>query len=83
MSAAETHMDLDRITHPRGWPRDPISREQVKGASCSAASRTVELARLAIRSWRHLAGLNNSPKEATPADNRSKVLSQAEFVLAE
>jgi hypothetical protein len=32
MSAAETHMDLDRITHPLSWPEDPTSRDQVKAA---------------------------------------------------
>ena len=58
-------------------------RAHTRATTDTAASRTVELAKLAIRSWRHLAGLNNSPKEATPADNRGKALSQAEFVLAE
>jgi len=43
----------------------------------------VELAGQAIRSWRHLAGLDKSTKEATSVDNRRKVDSQAEFVLAQ
>jgi hypothetical protein len=39
-------------------------------------------ARQAIASWRHLAGLDNSPNEAASVNNRREVASQAEFVLA-
>ena len=58
-------------------------RAHTRAAEDPAGSRVVELARQAIRSWRHLAGLNNSAKEATSVDNRRKVVSQAEFVLAQ
>ena len=58
-------------------------RAHMRAAEDTAGSRVVELARQAIRSWRHLAGLNNSAKEATSVDNRRKVVSQAEFVLAQ
>jgi hypothetical protein len=51
-------------------------------AADTGASRMVELAGQAIQSWRHLAGLDNSANEATSVDNRHKVVSQAEFVLA-
>ena len=57
-------------------------RAHARAAADTAASRTVELAKQAIHSWRHLAGLDDSAKEATSADNRRKVVSQAEFVLA-
>jgi hypothetical protein len=49
----------------------------------TAASRAVELARQAIRSWRHFAGLDDSANEATSVNNQSEVVSQAEFVLAQ
>jgi hypothetical protein len=52
------------------------------GVADTAASRTVELTRQAIASWRHLAGLDNSPNEAGSVNNRREVASQAEFVLA-
>jgi hypothetical protein len=42
----------------------------------------VELARQAIRSWRHLAGLDDSANDAISVNNRREVVSQAEFVLA-
>ena len=58
-------------------------RAHTRAAEDPAGSRVVELARQAIRSWRHLAGLNNSAKEATSVDNRRKVVSQAEFGLAQ
>jgi hypothetical protein len=51
-------------------------------AADAAASRTVELARQAIASWRHLAGLDNSANETTSVNKRHEVASQAEFVLA-
>lgn len=57
-------------------------RAHTRAAADTAASRTVALARQAIRSWRHLAGLENSANEATSVHNRRKVVSQAEFVLA-
>jgi hypothetical protein len=57
-------------------------RAHTRATTDTAASRTVELAKHAIRSWRHLAGLNNSAKGATSVDNLHKVVSQAEFVLA-
>jgi hypothetical protein len=49
----------------------------------TAASRAVELARQAIRSWRHFAGMDDSANEATSVNNQSEVVSQAEFVLAQ
>ncbi|MGB6765741.1 hypothetical protein, partial [Mycobacterium sp.] len=58
-------------------------RAHARAAADTAGSRAVELARQAIGSWRHLAGLNNSANEATSADNRRTVVSQAEFVLAQ
>jgi hypothetical protein len=42
----------------------------------------IELAKEAIASWRHLAGLGNSANEAASVNNRREVASQAEFVLA-
>jgi hypothetical protein len=57
-------------------------RAHARAAADTAASRTVELAKQAIRSWRHLAGLDNSANEAPSVNNRRKVVSQAEFVLA-
>jgi hypothetical protein len=57
-------------------------RGHTRAAADTAASRTLALARQAIRSWRHLAGLENSANEATPVNNRRKAVSQAEFVLA-
>ena len=57
-------------------------RAHARAAADTAASRTVELARQAIRSWRHLAELDNSATDATSVNNRRKVASQAEFVLA-
>jgi hypothetical protein len=58
-------------------------RAHTRAAQGTAASRAVELTRQAIRSWRHLAGLNNSAQEVTSVDDRRKVVSQAEFVLAQ
>jgi hypothetical protein len=57
-------------------------RAHARAAANTAASRTVELTRQAIASWRHLAGLDNSPNEAASVNNRREVASQAEFVLA-
>jgi hypothetical protein len=57
-------------------------RAHVRAAADAAASRTVELARQAIASWRHLAGLDNSANETTSVNTRHEVASQAEFVLA-
>ena len=54
----------------------------VRAAADAAASRTLELARHAISSWRHLAGLDDSANVATSVNNRREVTSQAEFVLA-
>jgi hypothetical protein len=50
-------------------------------AAGTGPSRTVELTSQAIRSWRHLAGLDNSANDATSANNRRNVASQPEFVL--
>ena len=58
-------------------------RAHAWAAADTASSCAVELARQAIGSWRHLAGLNNSANEATSVDNRRTVVSQAEFVLAQ
>jgi hypothetical protein len=58
-------------------------RAHARAAADTASSCAVELARQAIGSWRHLAGLNNSANEATWVDNRRTVVSQAEFVLAQ
>ena len=58
-------------------------RAHVRAAADAAASRTVELARQAIASWRHLAGLDNSANETTSVNKRHEVASQAEFVLAQ
>jgi hypothetical protein len=58
-------------------------RAHARAAADTAASRTVELARQAIRSWRHLAGLDNSANEATSVNNRRKAVFQTEFVLAQ
>jgi hypothetical protein len=58
-------------------------RAHARAVAGTAAGRTVELARQAIRSWRYLAGLDNSANEASPVNNQRKVLSQAEFVLAQ
>ena len=58
-------------------------RAHARAAADTAGSCAVELARQAIGSWRHLAGLNNSANEATSVDNRRTVVSQAEFVLAQ
>jgi hypothetical protein len=58
------------------------ARAHARAAAGTAPSRTVELTRQAIRSWRHLAGLDNSANQATSVDNRRKLASQAEFVLA-
>src|SRR3984957_3301647 len=58
-------------------------RAHARAAADTASSCAVELARQAIGSWRHLAGLNNSANEATSVDNRRTVVSQAEFVLAQ
>jgi hypothetical protein len=57
-------------------------RAHARAAADTAASRAVELAREAIASWRHLAGLGNSANEAASVNNRLEVASQAEFVLA-
>jgi hypothetical protein len=57
-------------------------RAHARAAADTAASRTVELASQAIRSWRQLAGLDNSANAATSVNNRRKVASQTEFVLA-
>ena len=57
-------------------------RAHARAAANTAASRTVELTREAIASWRHLSGLDNSPNEAASVNNRREVASQAEFVLA-
>jgi hypothetical protein len=58
------------------------ARAHARAAADTGASRMVELASQAIRSWRHLAGLDKSANEATSVNNRPKVASQAEFVLA-
>jgi hypothetical protein len=58
-------------------------RAHARAAADTAGSCAVELARQAIGSWRHLAGLNNSANEATSVDNRRTVVSQAGFVLAQ
>jgi hypothetical protein len=58
-------------------------RAHTRAAEDTAGTRAVELAGQAIRSWRHLAGLDNSAKEATSVDDRRKVGLQAEFVLAQ
>jgi hypothetical protein len=42
----------------------------------------VELAKQAIRSWRHLAGLDNSANTVKPANNRRTVVFEPEFVLS-
>jgi hypothetical protein len=57
-------------------------RAHARAAADTAVSRTVELASQAIRSWRHLAGVDNTASEATSANNQPKVAPQAEFVLA-
>ncbi len=57
-------------------------RAHTRAAADTAASHAVELARQAISSWRHLAGLDDSANVATSVNNRSEVTSQAEFVLA-
>jgi hypothetical protein len=57
-------------------------RAHARAAAGTADGRTVELARQAIGSWRHLAGLDNSASEATSVNDRRNVASQAEFVLA-
>ncbi|HME17296.1 MAG TPA: hypothetical protein VKG83_17970 [Mycobacterium sp.] len=57
-------------------------RAHARAAADAAASRTPELARQAISSWRHLAGLDDSANVATSVNNRREVTSQAEFVLA-
>jgi hypothetical protein len=51
-------------------------------AAADTAGRTVELARQAIGSWRHLAELDNSANETASVNNRRNVAPQAEFVLA-
>ena len=56
-------------------------RAHARATADAAASRTVELARQAIRSWRQFAGLDNLASESTSVNNRRKVASQAEFVL--
>jgi hypothetical protein len=57
-------------------------RAHARAAADAAAGRAVELARQAIRSWRHLAGLDDSANDAISVNNRREVVSQAEFVLA-
>jgi hypothetical protein len=57
-------------------------RAHARAAAGTAAGRTVELASQAIRSWRHLAGLDDSASEATSVNDRRNGASQAEFVLA-
>jgi hypothetical protein len=57
-------------------------RAHARAAADTATSRAVELAKEAIASWRHLAGLGNSANEAASVNNRREVASQAEFVLA-
>jgi hypothetical protein len=57
-------------------------QDKLQSYKDAAASRTVELARQAIASWRHLAGLDNSANETTSVNKRHEVASQAEFVLA-
>jgi hypothetical protein len=59
------------------------TRAHTRAAEDTAGSRVVELARQAISFWRHLAELNDSAKEVTSVDDRRKVVSQAEFVLAQ
>jgi hypothetical protein len=49
---------------------------------CITVHQHVAAARQAIASWRHLAGLDNSPDEPASVNNRCEVASQAEFVLA-
>jgi hypothetical protein len=58
------------------------ARAHARAAADTGATRMVELASQAIRSWRHLAGQDKSANEATSVNNRPKVASQAEFVLA-
>jgi hypothetical protein len=57
-------------------------RAHTRAAADTGASRMVELAGQAIRSWRHLAGLDKAANELTSVNNRRNVVSQAEFVLA-
>jgi hypothetical protein len=58
-------------------------RAHTRATTDTAASRAVELARHAIASWHHLAGLDNSANEATSVHNPGKVVSQAELVLTQ
>jgi hypothetical protein len=58
------------------------ARAHARAAADTGATRMVELAGQAIRSWRQLAGLDKSANEATSVNNRREVVSQAEFVLA-
>jgi hypothetical protein len=58
------------------------ARAHARAAADTGATRMVELASQAIRSWRHLAGLDKSANEATSVNNQREVVSQAEFVLA-
>ena len=57
-------------------------RAHTRAAADTPASGRVELAKQAIRSWRHLAGLDNSGNIVKSANNRRRVVFEPEFVLS-
>lgn len=57
-------------------------RAHARATSDAAASGTVELAKQAIGSWRHLAGLDNSANTVKSAENRRTVVVEEQFVLS-
>jgi hypothetical protein len=57
-------------------------RAHTRATTDTAAGGTVELAKQAIRSWRHLAGLDNSANTVKSANNRRTVVFEPEFVLS-
>jgi hypothetical protein len=55
-------------------------RAHALATATTSASRIVQLTRQAVRSWRHLAGLDNPGDKPTSVDNRGKVVSKTVFV---
>ena len=80
--AAYESTTLVNVRHYQSTLDAATAFAHARAAADTAAGRAVELARQAIRSWRHLAGLDDSASDAISVNNRREVVSQAEFVLA-
>jgi hypothetical protein len=57
-----------------------LPRAHARAADRTTASRLVELTRSAIRSWRHLTGLDNPVDEPKSVNDERKVVLVSEFV---